>query len=470
LSELESSLYQSIEEADYDSALDLQAKIKNSTNVDDYGAVLYTNSNFYKAFSSRNYNDMKLLWLADPTVSCIHPSTPPIVGANDVLSSFQSLFSSSKSSNNNKGDETAPNFERNTILPTNIRLVIKGTVAILTCEEEIYTKRFVRGQKRKKELVNTFMSTNVYRKVGEKWYMVHHHASDVMEVSKRKDFDIHDFNMDQLLGIPSNDLGLGNKGKIAGGEDGAAQPVKRVFMGSLSDLLNGGLSDILSDGASSSSLADDDDDDDDDSASLLRSLGALGGSSSGKKPTIITLKSNIDADDNEVIEVDDDDDDDYDDDEVEEAIIKEEQTTEALKVIKDMGKVNTDADAAAAKNNNGSTKKVIVNKGKLVVGGTTTTSGGVAGGTVPKDALRQNCITALRKLCNEGTISQKQKRILLTDIITCSAKGEFSMVEVAFELLCSEGDDIDAAEEEFADQCRVFAMSLPEFPGTASRF
>jgi len=44
------------------------------------------------------------------------------------------------------------------------------------------------------------------------------------------------------------------------------------------------------------------------------------------------------------------------------------------------------------------------------------------------------------------------------------------MVEVAFELLCSEGDDIDAAEEEFADQCRVFAMSLPEFPGTASRF
>lgn len=33
------------------------------------------------------------------------------------------------------------------------------------------------------------------------------------------------------------------------------------------------------------------------------------------------------------------------------------------------------------------------------------------------------------------------------------------MVEVAYELLYGEGDDKDAAEEEFADQCRVFASS-----------
>ena len=86
----------------------------------------------------------------------------------------------------------------------------------------------------------------------------------------------------------------------------------------------------------------------------------------------------------------------------------------------------------------------------------------------PKDALRQNCISALRKLTDKGEISAKQKRVLLTDIITCSAKGEFSMVEVAFELLCGEGDEEsrDDAEEEFADQCRVFASSMPEFPNS----
>ena len=46
------------------------------------------------------------------------------------------------------------------------------------------------------------------------------------------------------------------------------------------------------------------------------------------------------------------------------------------------------------------------------------------------------------------------------------------MVEVAYELLCGEeGDDGEAAEEEFADQCRVFASSLPEIPppGAAAR-
>ena len=42
------------------------------------------------------------------------------------------------------------------------------------------------------------------------------------------------------------------------------------------------------------------------------------------------------------------------------------------------------------------------------------------------------------------------------------------MVEVAFELLCGEGDEEsrDDAEEEFADQCRVFASSMPEFPNS----
>ena len=38
------------------------------------------------------------------------------------------------------------------------------------------------------------------------------------------------------------------------------------------------------------------------------------------------------------------------------------------------------------------------------------------------------------------------------------------MVEVAHEVLCKETDDMEAAEEEFADQCRVFALSLPETP------
>jgi hypothetical protein len=80
----------------------------------------------------------------------------------------------------------------------------------------------------------------------------------------------------------------------------------------------------------------------------------------------------------------------------------------------------------------------------------------------PTDPLRQECIDSLRKLANEGRISPKQKRILLTDIISCSSEGKSSMVEVAYGLLCGEGKDPEESEEEFVDQCQVFAQSLSE--------
>jgi hypothetical protein len=75
--------------------------------------------------------------------------------------------------------------------------------------------------------------------------------------------------------------------------------------------------------------------------------------------------------------------------------------------------------------------------------------------------LRQECIDSLRNLASKGRISPKQKRVLLTDIIRCSAQGKSSMVEVAFELLC-EGKDPEKSEDEFVDQCQVFAQSLSE--------
>ena len=78
------------------------------------------------------------------------------------------------------------------------------------------------------------------------------------------------------------------------------------------------------------------------------------------------------------------------------------------------------------------------------------------------DPLRQECIDTLRKLANEGRISPKQKRVLLTDIISCSSEGRNSMVEVAYGLLCGEGKDPEESEEEFVDQCQVFAQSLSE--------
>lgn len=75
-----------------------------------------------------------------------------------------------------------------------------------------------------------------------------------------------------------------------------------------------------------------------------------------------------------------------------------------------------------------------------------------------KETLRQKCIATLRKLTDDGLISSKQKTILLTDIITASAKGQTSMIEVAYELLCTDGsEDNHPGMEDFTQQCIVFA-------------
>ena len=105
----------------------------------------------------------------------------------------------------------------------------------------------------------------------------------------------------------------------------------------------------------------------------------------------------------------------------------------------------------------------------------------MAKNTVAKSpkTLKQECITTLRKLASAGRISNKQKQVLLTDIIGCSARGDTSMVEVAYELLIvSSGEEflandadpsasaaLEAAEEEFADQCIAFAKSIAEQQG-----
>mmetsp|Transcript_29220 Transcript_29220/g.62135 ORF Transcript_29220/g.62135 Transcript_29220/m.62135 type:complete len:150 (-) Transcript_29220:95-544(-) len=81
-----------------------------------------------------------------------------------------------------------------------------------------------------------------------------------------------------------------------------------------------------------------------------------------------------------------------------------------------------------------------------------------------KGDLRQKCIATLRKLADNGLLSSKQKRVLLTDIITASARKETSMVEVAYDLLCTGKEDdftgdseLDTGMEDFTEQCRVFA-------------
>jgi hypothetical protein len=297
--------------------------------------------------------------------------------------------------------------------PQEVRMTVKATTAIVTCEEHVYTRRFVRGQKRKTELVNKLQATNIFRKIGGRWYLTYHHSSwhadsDAAKAAlkqggdkesskksgKKADEDDDDEGIKNILGAKNVGPELGDA-KPESEEDSGQ---KRVIMGSLSDLLNGSFGDILGGG------------EDDESSNNGNGTGdPRGEDGNGIGPNKAIIFRNVD-------DIDGDEDDDEDDDDA------------SAKKLKRFAKA--------------------VDKSKS--------------SSPSKHSLQQDCIGLLRKLTTEGRISQNQKRVLLTDIISCAAKGDYSMVEVSYELLVAESADGDAAEEEFADQCRAFAEKTYE--------
>ncbi len=414
VSQMEQELYKSVKQTNFAKAAQ-QSKEISQMHIDDCGLVLQVNSKFYQAFNRKDVEEMRQVWLPDRSCICIHPSHKPLVGIQAIQNSWDQMFQSSNGS-----------YQRNWMEPQEIRLTVKATTAIVTCEEHVYARRFIRGQRRQTELVNKLQATNIFRKVGGRWHMTYHHASWHAESEAAKQVLKQQQGGKRKGGKKSeppseidNILGVNNFGPLLGDESKSgseSRPVKRVIMGSLSDILNGNLGGLLGE--------DDDDDDDDDEKD----------EDSIKNGAIIRFSRVADDED-------DDEDEDFDDDD------DEEDEMDTLDQIKDWAKKDS---------------KVSSKKMRMMSARSKPSSS--------QQDKRQGCIAALRKLANEGRISAKQKRSLLTDIISCSTKGELSMVEVAYDLLCRPTSDAnvadqskDDAEEEFADQCIVFAQTFAEY-------
>jgi hypothetical protein len=463
----EEALYQSVKEMDFSKAAEHSSAL-DQFHLEDGGLVLQANSLFYKAFSYKDIDEMKRLWLADRSCICIHPGHAPLVGAHAIVQSWSRMFESTKGA-----------FQKTWMEPHAIRLSVKAHTAIVTCEEHVYSRRFIRGQTRQTQLEQKLQATNIFRKVSGKWFLTYHHASWHAESeatkralngggqmkkklnsgnnggkkqafglsskssnnSIRKGGDVPPPPMtefDKILGVPKFGPILGDNASSKSGKDGDEKPVKRVIMGSLSDLLNGNLGGLLGDDDDDDFDDDEDDDDEDDDDELSDGL----------------IQYGIEMEDDDDEDVDDDDDD-------EDDSVRLDWSRKGREGVRRKTSVNK---------RNGSNSNNVQSSLKK---------------KEEEERRRQGCILALRKLSSQGRISPKQKRSLLTDIISCSSRGEPSMVEVAYDLLyCddetiaklrSEDDDEDGdagvmvdkdgygpddAEDEFADQCIVFAQSL----------
>ena len=492
----------------------LQLEI-DQLHVDDCGAVLLANLGFYEAFSLQDPEAMRNIWWHSPSVMCIHPSHPPLIGSNAVFESFTNIFENGIKGGARVGGVGISAASGGVFMsPSNIRgLSVRGTTASLVCDEEVYSKGSA-GESASRQggvLVNKLLTTNVFRKIGRKWKMVHRHASWHPETAAAKaamnaepGVVLYDDKENKSLSgtrnrkvvppmilrringdgtskrpvglpsIPPSLTGLDAKAVLGiplPKEEEPKNP-KKSADGIISKIIN--LSDLF--GGGSDSDGDDDEDDDDEDENENKGIGdaladMLMGSTDSDKTQItgsgtpddpfITRRvikigpegiQNLIGKKNKKPYVEDDEDE---EDEPKNAVIdlsgktKEERKEVLAKlvdnVMKDAGLSSSERDEQAA-------------KFSAVDASVSRTSS-----VDDREGRRQKCIATLRTLSEGGLLSSKQKRVLLTDIITSSARGETSMVETAYELLCTgTAADHDIGMEDFTEQCRVFAAAGEE--------
>ena len=476
----------------------LQSEI-DQLHVDDCGAVLLANLAFYEAFSLQDFETMKEVWWQSPSSMCVHPSHPPLIGSNAIYESFSNMFDNGIKGRVRRSDSDAASASGGVFMtPTNIRgLSVRGSTASLVCDEEVFSKGSG-GESISRQgglLANKLLTTNVFRKINSGWKMVHRHASwhpdttsaqealkaepgivlydsknDVKSNSSSKSQQVKEgMTLQKLKGdgktkrplglpsVPSSLEGLDAKAVLGipmPKEEESTKSTSSNEEGMLGKIIN--LSDLLGGGESSSSSPDGEEDKGigDVLSELLGGSAdsdstSTSGSGTPEDPFISRRVIKIGPDGVEDLmkkknkQADGDED-------VEDAVIdlrgkSEEERKDILSnlvdnVLQDAGLQPQDI----AKNVTDVESSVVDEK--------------------EDEDVRTKCIATLRKLSEQGLLSPAQKRLLLTDIITASARGGVSMVEVAYELLLrSVGEEPDdTAMEDFTEQCHVFASMVDE--------
>jgi uncharacterized protein (TIGR02246 family) len=125
----------------------------------DREAVSAANEAFYRAFSKKDLNSMSLLWWQGSTSLCVHPGGKVLVGWEMIRDSWESIFKNTDS------------FEIDIEV---VKVEIDSSLAYVVVREMVLQSS--RGRKMKA----LSMATNLFQKMAQKWYLVHHHGSPIM--------------------------------------------------------------------------------------------------------------------------------------------------------------------------------------------------------------------------------------------------------------------------------------------------
>ncbi|HEX5000286.1 MAG TPA: nuclear transport factor 2 family protein [Terriglobia bacterium] len=121
--------------------------------------VIEANLKFYFALESLDIDLMDEVWATDASASCIHPGRRRLDGWDAIRSTWERIFKAASSMRVDPGD---------------VRVEIRGTVAWVTCMENITTDSG--GQ----TIRTRAFATNVFVFEDERWLLVLHHASMIV--------------------------------------------------------------------------------------------------------------------------------------------------------------------------------------------------------------------------------------------------------------------------------------------------
>jgi ketosteroid isomerase-like protein len=122
--------------------------------------VYRANEAFYSAFESLDLKEMETVWVHENYIQCFHPGWGLLRGWGPVMASWRRIFE---------------NTEEIRFILTDVRIEVRGSLAWVTLCENI-TSRI--GEE---VTTGVVLTTNIYEKRPEGWFIIHHHGSTVAQ-------------------------------------------------------------------------------------------------------------------------------------------------------------------------------------------------------------------------------------------------------------------------------------------------
>jgi ketosteroid isomerase-like protein len=127
---------------------------------EDEKLVTKANEAFYRAFESLDIKQMESVWATGESIECGHPGWRILRGWNVVMESWRRIF------------ENTPKIQ---FMLTDVSIHIQGEFAWITLYENLNSSM---GDE---NVSATILTTNIFKKLGDAWRLIHHHGSTVAQ-------------------------------------------------------------------------------------------------------------------------------------------------------------------------------------------------------------------------------------------------------------------------------------------------